>query len=324
MKVAFFDTHHFETEFYKNHEFNFFTVKLSAQTAKLAEGCQAVCIFVNDTVNRETLELLRHYGVKLIALRCAGFNNVDIASAKELGLKVVYVPEYSPHAVAEHAVALIMTLNRHTHRAYNRVKEGNFSLDNLVGFDLYQKKVGIIGVGKIGKVFAQIMRGFGCEVFCYDQITDEKWANENGCSYVSLEKLLKSCDIISLHTPLTKDTFHLINQERLAQMKNGVMLINTGRGALIDTKALIDNLKSEKIGYAGLDVYELEKDYFFQDHSYHVLSDDILARLLTFPNVLLTGHQGFLTREALTKIAETTLKNIDAFAQNKSLSNEVK
>lgn len=219
---------------------------------------------------------------------------------------------------------MILTLNRNTHRAYNRVKEGNFSLDGLVGFDLYEKNVGVIGVGKIGKAFAKIMRGFGCQVLCYDQTEDKEWAKETGVTYETLDKVISSSDIISLHVPLNDKTFHLINKGRLLQMKTGVMLINTGRGALIDTKALIDGLKVGRVGHAGLDVYELEKDFFFQDHSAHALTDDVLARLLTFPNVLMTGHQGFLTEEALKNIAQTTLKNIDEFAQQKNLSNEVK
>lgn len=324
MKIAFFDTHNFEKKYYSNQNITFFEVKLNARTASLAQGFPVVCAFVNDNLDRETLSILKVAGVKLISLRCAGYNHVDLKSAKEFGIKITYVPEYSPHAVAEHAVALIMTLNRQTHRAFNRVREGNFSLDGLVGFDLNQKKVGVIGVGKIGKVFAQIMRGFGCEVTCFDINPDEAWAKLYGCSYSNLDQVLAQSDILSLHIPLNDNTYHLINEKNLDLMKTGVMLINTGRGALLDTKALIEKLKQGKVGHVGLDVYELEKEFFFQDHSGKPLSDEVLARILTFPNVLLTGHQGFLTAEALKNIAQTTLENIDAFVKNKNLINEVK
>lgn len=325
MKIAFYDTHQFEKSFYSSHgsEFIFLETKLNSQTAKLANGCEVVSAFVNDTLDRATLTILKQGGVELIALRSAGFNHVDLQACKELGIKVVYVPEYSPHAVAEHAVALILTLNRHSHHAYNRVKEGNFNLDGLVGFDLYQKTVGVIGLGKIGKVFAQIMRGFGCQVICYDQNEDLTWAKLYGCEYKNLEEIIIQSDILSLHVPLNDKTFHLINQERIGKMKDGVMLINTGRGGLIDTKALIAGLKKKKIGYAGLDVYEMEKDFFFENHSASALSDDVLARLITFPNVLLTGHQGFLTKEALNNIASMTLLNIENFKSKKPLLNQI-
>ncbi len=329
MRTAIFDTHDFEQTIFEeknlshHHELVFFTAKLSSLTASMAIGFPCVCPFVNDDLSKKTLEILKSGGTKLIALRSAGFNHVDLKAAQELGLPVVRVPEYSPYAVAEHAVALIMTLNRKTHRAYNRVREGNFSLSGLVGFDLHGKTVGVIGTGKIGRVFAKIMQGFGCHVLLYDIFPDPSVVNSSGGQYVTLEEMYAKCDIISLHVPLLKDTHHLINDLALSQMKRGVMLINTGRGALIDAKALIKNLKSGLIGAAGLDVYEEEAGIFFSDLSCQILSDDVLARLMTFPNVLITGHQAFLTREALSGIAETTLENISAFEKTGTLKNPV-
>lgn len=330
MKTAEFDIHDFEQEIFQTvnstfkHELSFIESKLNPLTAPLANGFPCVCPFVNDKLDAETLAQLNKGGTKLIALRSAGFNHVDIKEASRLGLKIVRVPEYSPYSVAEHAVALIQTLNRKTHRAYNRVREGNFTLSGLVGFDLHGKKVGVVGTGKIGKVFARIMRGFGCEVLLFDVQPDEKLALEIGAMYCPLMELYQSSDIISLHLPLNDQTKHIINAAALAKMKKGVMLINTGRGGLIETRELIRNLKNGHIGSAGLDVYEEESGIFFQDFSGKILNDDILARLMTFPNVLITSHQAFLTTEALGNIVETTLENISEFESGKSLRNEVK
>jgi D-lactate dehydrogenase len=281
-----------------------------------------VCAFVNDHLDKKTLQTLAAGGTQLIALRSAGFNHVDLASAQTLGLRVARVPEYSPHAVAEHAVALILSLNRKIHRAYNRVREGNFSLNGLVGFDLNKKTVGVIGTGRIGSVMAKILSGFGCQVIAHDIVQNPQLV-EIGVKYVSLEEILRNSDIISLHVPLTPQTHHLIDERALALTKPGVMLINTGRGALIETSALIKSLKSGHIGSAGLDVYEEEEGLFFEDLSGQILQDDKLARLLTFPNVLLTSHQAFLTEEALGNIAQVTLQNISEFESGHVLKNEV-
>ncbi len=330
MRTLVFDIHDFEKVIFEEqnkifcHDLTYLESKLTPLTASLADGFDCVCPFVNDKLTGETLAQLKKGGTKLIALRSAGFNHVDMKEAARLGLKVVRVPEYSPYAVAEHAVALILTLNRKTHKAYNRVREGNFSLSGLVGFDLHGKKVGVIGTGKIGKVFANIMRGFGCEVFLCDLRPDMEFAKETGSKYCDISEIYKSCDIISLHTPLNDKTKHIIGKEALARMKKGVMLINTGRGGLIDTRELIRGLKSGHIGSAGLDVYEEEAGIFFQDFSGKILDDDILARLMTFPNVLITSHQAFLTQEALGKIVETTLGNVSDFEAGKSLQNEVR
>jgi D-lactate dehydrogenase len=328
MKVAFFDSHEFEKNVFENenkksrHEITFFETRLTEQSANLAAGFPCVCAFVNDRLHRNTLQLLSSSGTKLIALRSAGFNHVDLKAAQEFGLKVVRVPEYSPHAVAEHAVALILSLNRKIHRAYNRVRESNFSLDGLVGFDLYKKPIGLVGTGRIGSVLAKILTGFGCEIIAHDIIQDPKLI-ELGVKYVSLNELLKRSDIVSLHVPLTPQTHHMIDAKALSLTKPGIMIINTGRGALIDTKALIQFLKSGHIGYAGLDVYEEEEGIFFENLSEQILHDDQLARLLTFPNVLLTSHQAFLTEEALSNIAQTTLQNISDFEGGRGLVNEV-
>jgi D-lactate dehydrogenase len=329
MKVAVFDTHRFERPVFEavnqrfDHKLVFFEPRLNEETAPLAAEFPTVCAFVNDRLNENVLTQLRRLSVELIALRSAGFNHVDLPAADRLGLKVVRVPAYSPHAVAEHAVALILALNRKIHRAYFRVRDLNFSLDGLVGFDLYQKTVGIIGTGKIGTVMAQILGGFGCHVLAYDKIVSSELTDNYRVTYTSLEELYSLADIISLHVPLTPETRHIIDSNALSQMKSGVMLINTGRGALIETKALIESLKSGHIGYAGLDVYEEEENVFFQDLSDRVLQDDLLARLLTFPNVLITSHQAFLTREALTHIVETTLQNISEYESGHHLTNEV-
>lgn len=330
MRVAFFDTHKFERSVFEriNAQFNqslsFFENRLQPETALLAKDFDVVCSFVNDKLNKETLQLLKNQGTQLIALRSAGFNHVDLKAADELQIKVARVPEYSPFAVAEHAVALLLCLNRKIHKSYLRVRELNFSLDGLVGSDLHGKTVGVIGTGKIGKVFAQIMSGFGCRILLNDIYPDLEFSKKWGASYTSLEELYRESHIISLHVPLTSETRYLINHHSLSQMKKGVFIINTGRGALIKTKDLIDSLKKGHLGGAGLDVYEEEEKVFFQDHSEDILQDDVLARLLTFPNVLITSHQAFLTHEALENIAHTTLSNILDFEKGLPLKNEVR
>jgi D-lactate dehydrogenase len=295
------------------HELSFLDAHLDETTVVLAKGFDAVCVFVNDRLSREVLEGLAAQGVKLVALRCAGFNNVDLNAAQDLGLLVARVPAYSPHAVAEHAVTLLLTLNRKVHRAYNRVRDGNFALNGLVGFDLFGKTVGVVGTGKIGRVFSEIMLGFGCKVLAFDQYPDAE-LTQRGVCYVSFAELLTSSDVISLHCPLNTQTKHLLNRERLFAMKPGAVLVNTGRGALIDTKALIAALKAKHLGGVCMDVYEEEEHLFFEDHSGDVIEDDTFARLLTFPNVLITAHQGFLTTEALANIADVTLANIHSFS----------
>ncbi|GAB3516186.1 2-hydroxyacid dehydrogenase [Emticicia fontis] len=327
MKIAFFSTKPYDKEFFEKynqaHQISFYEVALNEQSVRLAEGADAVCVFVNDKLNASVIDSLQKSGVQLIALRCAGFNNVDLIAARNANINVVRVPAYSPYAVAEHALALAMTLNRKTHKAYNRVREGNFSLEKLTGFDLYHKTVGVVGTGKIGGVFSRIMLGLGCKVIAYDKFPDEHLASA-GVNYVSFEELLVQSDIVSLHCPLTESTRHLINAEALAQVKKGVMLINTSRGALIDTQAVVEALKNKIVGYLGIDVYEQEENIFFNDLSEQILQDDTLARLMTFPNVLITSHQGFLTEEALTQIAITTLQNISDFEHKIALINEVK
>ncbi len=288
-------------------------VRLRPNTAALAAGCAVVCAFINDQLDCAVLERLAAGGTRLIALRSAGYNHVDLAAAQALNLAVVRVPAYSPHAVAEHALALILTLNRRIHRAFNRTREGDFSLHGLVGFDLHGKTVGVIGCGHIGRAFALIMAGLGCRVQVYDPLPIADLA-EQGAVQVPLQQLIETSDIISLHCPLTASSQHLIDARRLGQMKRGAMLINTGRGALVDTPALIGALKSGQLGYLGLDVYEEEAELFYEDCSDLPLQDDVLARLLTFPNVVITAHQGFLTQEALAAIAQTTLDNIRAWS----------
>ena len=328
MKIAFFSTHHFEKEFFvvenlkHHHHFNFFEPALNQQTAPLAKDVEVVCAFVTDQLDSETLKILKQNGVKLIALRSAGYNHVDLKTAEELGLKVVRVPAYSPYAVAEHAVALLMSLNRKIHKSYSRVRDLNFSLDGLMGFDLHGKTVGVIGTGNIGEVFATIMKGFGCTVIAHDPQINPTLIENKIATYASLDELYSRSDVISLHLPLFPESRHMINSSSLAKMKRGAILINTGRGALIDSVALTDALKSGHLGGAGLDVYEEEEGIFFNDLSDQVLKDDVLARLLTFPNVVLTSHQAFLTKEALEKIAATTLENISAFQSGK-MNNEV-
>ncbi|MEJ7601809.1 MAG: 2-hydroxyacid dehydrogenase [Kofleriaceae bacterium] len=326
MRVAVFDTHRHDRVSLEAanadhaHALTFLEPRLTTQTAALAEGFETVCSFVNDQLDRGTLALLQAGGVRLIALRSAGFNHVDLAAAETLGIRVVRVPEYSPYAVAEHAVALILTLNRKIHRAYARVREGNFSLDGLLGFDLHGKTVGLVGVGRIGSVMATILMGFGCHVLA----SDPSPQRQPGVEYVPLDELYARSEIISLHVPLAPGTRHMIDVRALARMKPGVMLINTGRGALIDSQAVIDALKTGHVGAAGLDVYEEEEGVFFEDLSGQVIQDDVLARLMTFPNVIITSHQGFFTREALTAIATTTLASITAFERGEALVHEVR
>jgi D-lactate dehydrogenase len=330
MQIAVFDTHSFDraalTAANERYGFDltFFDARLTLATAPLAAGFPVICPFVNDRLDAGTLALLRSGGVRLVALRSAGYNHVDLPAAAALAVPVVRVPEYSPYAVAEHAVALILTLNRRIHRAFNRVREANFSLDGLVGFDLHGKTVGLIGTGRIGAVMARIMSGFGCHVLAFDARPRQELIDDLRVRYVDLAELYRESDIVSLHVPLTPATHHLINAPALRAMKPGVMLVNTGRGALIDTRALIDALKQERIGAAALDVYEEEEGLFFRDLSDQVLQDDVLARLLTFPNVLITAHQAFLTREALANIADTTLSNVRAFERGEPLVNEVR
>jgi D-lactate dehydrogenase len=329
MKTAVFDIHKFEQPFFAElnekygHELTFFDLRLSEATVHLAYGHQAVCVFAHDQVNAMVLGKLKEQGIALVALRSAGFNHVDLAEAAALGIKVVRVPAYSPHAIAEHAAALILSLDRKVCRASARVRELNFSLDGLVGFDLFGKTVGVVGCGRIGSVFTRIMKGFGCDVLAHDMLVNPE-VEALGAHYVPLDDLLQCSDIVSLHLPLTHSSHHMINAAAIARMKKGSMLINTGRGGLIDTKALIDGLKSGKIGAAGLDVYEEEENVFFKDLSSSVLQDDLLARLMTFPNVLITAHQAFLTQEALHGIVKTTLFNLDQYERGLPLENEVR
>lgn len=304
------------------HELRYFEAKLGGDTVGLAEGSDAVCVFVNDKVDAATIESLAGLGVKRIALRCAGFNNVDLTAAKRHGIPVARVPAYSPHAVAEHTIGLVLALNRHVHRAYNRVREHNFDLQGLLGFDLHGKTAGVVGTGKIGVEVVKILRGFGCEVLAYD-VRENDAAKQAGARYVSIDDLFARSRIITLHCPLTPETRHLIDAKAIAKMPRGVMIVNASRGAVIDTKAVIDALKSGQIGYLAIDVYE-EEEIFFQDVSDRVLQDDLLARLLTFPNVLVTGHQAFFTEEALANIAEATLSNLDDLAAGRPCPNEVR
>jgi D-lactate dehydrogenase len=325
MKVAFFSFHDFEQPYYENSrgDFSFFEEKLTQQTTALAMSFPVISCFAHDELGASTLEALSRQGTKFIALRSAGFNHVDLRAAHKFGIKVARVPKYSPYSVAEHAVALILSLNRKIHRAYQRVREQNFSLTGLKGFDLHDKKVGIIGTGNIGKAFAKIMLGFGCQIQAFDPIPDQDCI-AFGVQYMTLDQLYESSDIISIHCPLNDKTYHLIDKSALAKMKDHVMLINTSRGRLLDSKAVIEALKSHKVGYLGIDVYEEEEHLFFSDHSDDIIDDDVFVRLQTFPNVLITAHQGFFTHEALSNIAETTIRNIEEFTQNKLLTNEVK
>lgn len=329
MKITFFSTQPYDRRFFdkSNSTFSFdleyLETALNEQTVGLINDADVVCAFVNDTINGQVLRLMRAKGVRILALRCAGFNNVDLKSARENDIRVVRVPAYSPHAVAEHAVAMIMTLNRKTHKAYNRIREQNFALEGLLGFDLYEKTIGVVGTGNIGKAFCAIMKGFGCRVLAYD-IRPDNELTKSGVEYVSLEALLRQSEIVSLHTPLTNDTRHLVNESSISLMKEGAMLINTSRGGLIDTKAVIKGLKSGRIGALGIDVYEQEEKLFFRDLSETIIEDDVIARLMSFPNVLVTAHQGFFTREALTQIANTTLANVHEIISTGNCVNEVK
>jgi D-lactate dehydrogenase len=322
IEVAVFDTKPYDRDYLARAigsdriAWRFHDFRLSAETASIAKGAQAVCVFVNDLADRVCLEELTAHGVKLLALRCAGHNNVDLTAARELGLAVVRVPAYSPHAVAEHTVGLLLALNRKIHRAYNRVRELNFSLNGLVGFDVHGKTVGIVGTGKIGRITAQIFRGFEANVLAYDPFPSSDWAKGHGVTYVDMETLLTESDIVSLHLPLLPETLHLLNAHTIARVKRGVFIVNTSRGKLIDTTALIAGLKSGHIGGVALDVYEEEEGIFFHDLSGQVLLDDELAHLLVFPNVLITSHQAFLTHEALSEIARVTTMNILAQEAN--------
>lgn len=326
--IAFYDAKPYDREFFERdagaHEVNwsFHEFRLSNETAASAKGAQAVCVFVNDRLDAPCLKHLHHLGIKLVALRCAGFNNVDLSAAKSLGLAVTRVPAYSPHAVAEHTVALLLTLNRKTHRAYNRVREHNFSLSGLVGFDLFGKTAGIVGTGKIGKITAQILRGFGMEVLAYDPCPSPDWAASFNVRYVDLDTLLRNSNIVTLHLPLTSETHHLLDARRFALMKPDAFLINTSRGKLIDTAAMINALKKGRLGSVALDVYEEEDGVFFEDHSGEVLQDDQLSRLLGFPNVLITSHQAFLTQEALREIARVTIENSLRLERNQPFIND--
>lgn len=328
MKVAVFSTHPYDRNSLDaansegKLEFLYLEPRLLAETAHMAAGCPVVCAFVNDHLSRDVLTTLAAGGTRLIALRSAGFNNVDLEAAAELNLQVVRVPAYSPNSIAEHAVGLMLVLNRKFHRAYNRVREGNFSLDGLLGFDVAGKTVGVIGTGKIGTVVARILVGFGCRVIGYDPYPNEN-AVAAGLIYRELDDVLTESDIVTLHLPLTPETQHMINRDAIARMKQGVMVINTSRGGLLHTADVIEGLKSGHIGYLGLDVYEEEDDIFFQDLSSNILQDDVFARLLTFPNVVITGHQAFFTYEAVSAIASTTVANIIAFTNGEPLENAV-
>jgi D-lactate dehydrogenase len=322
MKVAVFSTKSYDREFLSaanqeaGHELTFFEPRLTIETCPLAAGFRAICAFVNDQLDAQVLLTLAKEGVQLIAMRCAGFNNVDLRSAGQLSLTVTRVPAYSPHAVAEHTVALILALNRRIHKAYNRIREGNFALDGLMGFDLCGRTAGIVGTGKIGAVVARILHGFGCGLLAYDVVENAE-VKALGARYVPTVELFAESDVITLHCPLVPDTYHLINEEALARMKRGTMLVNTSRGALIDTRAVIRALKSGRLAFLGLDVYEEEADLFYEDLSARVIQDDVFSRMLTFPNVIITGHQAFFTRHAMEAIARETLCNVSEFEQGR-------
>lgn len=325
-RIAVFSTQAYDKIFFDNaqteHEFEYFETRLRPQTVNLAQGFDGVCAFVNDRINAETLKLLAEANIKLVALRCAGFNNVDLREAENNGIRIMRVPAYSPEAVAEHALALIMTLARKTHKAYNRVRDGNFSLVNLNGFIIHKKTVGVIGTGQIGKAFCRIMNGMGANIIAYDKYPSEE-LEKMGVKYTSLEEVLKNSDIVSLHCPLTPETHHIINKNSLSLMKNGAMLVNTSRGKLVDTSSVIDALREEKLGHLAIDVYEEEEKLFFRDLSEKIIRDDQISRLMQFPNVLVTAHQGFFTKESMEQITQTTIKNIDDFMEGKESDNEV-
>lgn len=328
MRVAFFSAHPFdrwsfdEANAEGQHDLHYLEARLTPATTALARGFPAVCVFVNDRLDAAVLEALWEGGSRLIVLRSAGFNHVDVGRARQLGFTVSRVPAYSPHAVAEHTIALILALDRKIHRAYARVREGNFALDGLLGFDLAARTAGVIGTGRIGAIVARILVAFGCRTLAYDLMPSNE-CSAAGVEYVSLDTIWSQADIITLHTPLTADTRHIVDASVIGRMKRGVMIINTGRGALVDTRAVIAGLKSGQIGYLGLDVYEEEEQLFFQDLSSNVIQDDVFARLLTFPNVLITGHQAFFTREALQAISRITLDNVGAFQEGRKSGNEL-
>lgn len=326
MRFAFFDAKPYDMPSFEEYsdrygvKFKYFETKLNEDTVDLAQGYDGVCVFVNDTVNKSVIDKLYRMGVKVVALRCAGFNNVDIKYA--LGkVHILRVPAYSPYAVAEHAMAMLLTSVRRIHKAYIRTKDFNFSLSGMTGFDLHGKTVGVIGTGRIGRVFIDICNGFGMNVLAYDKFPSDSLM---GASYVELDTLLKKSDIISLHCPLTDETDHIICEENLDKCKHGVIIINTSRGALVDAQALLDGIKSRKVGAACLDVYEEESDFFFEDYSGHIMEDDTLARLISMPNVIVTSHQAFLTEEALMNIAHTTVKNIVEFLKTRHCENEIR
>ena len=328
MKIAFFDAKPYDKPSFEkygeqhNIKFKYFETKLNEDTAELAHGYDGVCIFVNDTVNKDVIDKLCEAGVKVVALRCAGFNNVDMKYAHGK-IHVMRVPAYSPYAVAEHAIAMLLTSIRRIHKAYIRTKDFNFSLSGMTGFDLYGKTVGVIGTGRIGRVFIDICRGFGMKVLAFDKYPAEGLDNGDTVRYVSLDELFSKSDIISLHCPLTEETDHIINAEALEKCKTGVVIVNTSRGALVDADALLEGIKSRRVGAACLDVYEEESDLFFEDFSGHIMEDDTLARLISMPNVIVTSHQAFLTEEALSNIAETTVQNIVDFFEKGECANEL-
>ena len=329
MKIAFYDTHSYDKNSFEltnkafGYEIHYNEFKLNENTVVTAQGYDAVCVFVNDVVNAWVISALKDCGVKLIALRCAGFNNVDLQAAKNAGIAVVRVPAYSPYAVAEHGIALLMSLTRHIPQAYLRTKTANFSIEGLTGRDLHGLTAGVLGTGKIGRIMAGLLKGFGMELIVYDKFPNEEWAKEIGAKYVSVEEIFRESDVLSLHCPLTEETKHIVNHDTMKMMKSDAVIINTGRGALIDSKALVHALKHKHIGGIGMDVYEEESKYFFNDWSTEVMTDDVLARLLTFPNVIITGHQAFLTTNALKNISDVTLQNIKDFSEGKELVNEV-
>ncbi len=328
MKIAFFDTKPYDKPAFEKFgeengvTFKYFETKLNEDTAELAHGFDGVCVFVNDTVNAEVIDRLYEMGVGVVALRCAGFNNVDMKHAHGK-VHVLRVPAYSPYAVAEHTMAMLLTSIRRIHKAYIRTRDYNFSLAGMTGFDLHGKTVGVIGTGRIGQVFINICRGFGMKVLAYDKFPAERLDNGDTIRYVTLDELFTQSDIISLHCPLTEETYHIIDEDALAKCRRGVVLLNTSRGALVDAEALLNGIKSRRVGAACLDVYEEESDLFFEDYSGHILDDDTLARLISMPNVIVTSHQAFLTEEALSNIAETTVKNITGFFANGQCPNEV-
>ncbi len=327
MKILFYGTKDYDQHFfdrlkpeYPDIEFTFIESNLYKETASLAAGYDGICAFVNADLGTEVIEELQHQGVRLILMRCTGYNNVDLSKAKESNIKVLRVPGYSPEAVAEHAMALVLTANRHMHKAYIKCRENNFSLNGLMGVNLYEKTAGIVGIGKIGLAMARICKGFGMKILAYDLYPNK----ESGLNYVSLDRLLESSDLISLHCPLTPETHHMINRESISRMKDGVILVNTSRGGLICTEDLIAGIRDHKFFSVGLDVYEEQSDFVYEDMSEYILKTSTVQRLLSFPNVALTSHQGFFTEEALTNIAETTLKNAEAFRTGTALKNEVR